>query len=125
MIFGFHVRRKDSDIVGSKLFVRSDEFERVTLGELSIKNACIENNSFVVGILEVKNDPDKGNAKLVQYTPRGKQLNRTGTQLIERIEQDIAQALGEHELKTLKRLLSLPWEHQPVAHNRQKDKMID
>jgi len=62
------------------------------------------------GILEVRDDPDRGNSKLVVYTDRGRQLNRAGAQIIERLEERIASAIGSRELDTLKELLASSWD---------------
>ena len=62
------------------------------------------------GILEVTDDPQRGNSKLVRYTDKGRLLNRAGAQIIQRIEDDIGARLGPARVKELKRLLSEPWE---------------
>lgn len=62
------------------------------------------------GILEVTDDPQRGNSKLVRYTDKGRLLNRAGAQIIQRIEDDIGERLGPARVKELKRLLSEPWE---------------
>ena len=62
------------------------------------------------GILEVIDDPQRGNSKLVHYTDKGRLLNRAGAQIIQRIESDIAQQLGEARLRDLKQLLAEPWD---------------
>lgn len=62
------------------------------------------------GLLEVRDDPERGNARLVVYTEKGRQVNRSGARLIERIEHRIAERIGTDGLATLKRLLSDPWD---------------
>jgi DNA-binding MarR family transcriptional regulator len=62
------------------------------------------------GILEVVDDPQRGNSKLVRYTDKGRTVNRAGAQMIERIEAGIAGRLGAERLAELKRLLAGPWE---------------
>lgn len=62
------------------------------------------------GLLEVREDPERGNARLVVYTEKGRQVNRSGAQLIERIEQRIAERIGADGLATLKRLLGEAWD---------------
>ncbi len=62
------------------------------------------------GILDLRDDPDRGNAKLVVYTDKGRQINRAGAQIIERIERDLAQRIGEAALARLKALLAADWE---------------
>jgi DNA-binding MarR family transcriptional regulator len=57
------------------------------------------------GILELQDDPTRRHGKLVVYTEKGRQLNRSGAQLIDTIEQGLAQKLGAEDLSTLKRLL--------------------
>jgi DNA-binding MarR family transcriptional regulator len=58
------------------------------------------------GLLEVKNDPLRRHGKLVVYTDSGRQLNRSGAQLIDHIERDIAKKMGDQDLTKLKVLLS-------------------
>lgn len=62
------------------------------------------------GFLEVTDDPQRGNSKLVRYTDKGRMLNRAGAQMIQRIETDIAHRLGDERLAELKRLLAQPWD---------------
>lgn len=62
------------------------------------------------GILDVRDDPDRGNSKLVLYTPRGKELNRSGARIIESIEQRLVQRLGRDGVEQLKTLLASDWE---------------
>ena len=61
------------------------------------------------GILELRDDPDKGNAKLVAYTEKGRQVNRAGAALIESIEQRLAQRLGRERVEQLRALLAEDW----------------
>lgn len=61
------------------------------------------------GILELRDDPDRGNAKRVVYTEKGRQINRAGAQIIERVERDLAARIGTPALKQLKALLAGPW----------------
>ena len=62
------------------------------------------------GILEIQDDPDRGNAKRIVYTERGRQVNRAGAAIIERLEERIAERIGREELQTLKRLLAENWD---------------
>ncbi len=64
------------------------------------------------GILEVRDDPERGNSKLVVYTEKGRQVNRGGAQIIERIEERIARRIGGDGLATIKRLLSREWDDE-------------
>jgi DNA-binding MarR family transcriptional regulator len=57
------------------------------------------------GLLEVKNDPLRRHGKIV-YTESGRQLNRSGAQLIDHIERDIAKKIGDQDLTKLKALLT-------------------
>jgi DNA-binding MarR family transcriptional regulator len=57
------------------------------------------------GILELQDDPGRRHGKLVVYTEKGRQLNRTGAQLIDAIEQRLEQRIGNQKLATLKQLL--------------------
>lgn len=62
------------------------------------------------GILELRDDPDRGNAKLVYYTDKGRDVNRAGAQMINRLEQQIASRIGRDELLVLKKLLGDDWD---------------
>jgi DNA-binding MarR family transcriptional regulator len=62
------------------------------------------------GILEIRDDPERRNAKLVTYTERGRQVNRAGAQIIERIEERIAQRIGRERLEELKAVLAREWD---------------
>lgn len=61
------------------------------------------------GILEIRDDPERRNAKLIVYTERGRQVNRAGASIIERVEDRIASRIGRERLETLKTLLSEDW----------------
>lgn len=61
------------------------------------------------GILEIRDDPERRNAKLIVYTERGRQVNRVGAAIIERVEERIASRIGRERLETLKTLLSEDW----------------
>ena len=61
------------------------------------------------GILEIRDDPERRNAKLIVYTDRGRQVNRVGASIIERVEDRIATRIGRERLETLKTLLSEDW----------------
>jgi len=61
------------------------------------------------GILEIREDPERRNASLVVYTERGRQVNRAGAQIIERIEERIAERIGRERLAELKALLDADW----------------
>ena len=62
------------------------------------------------GILDVRDDPERGNSKQVLYTARGKDLNRGGARIIDEIEQRLARKLGAQQVSQLKALLSAEWE---------------
>lgn len=62
------------------------------------------------GILEVLEDPRRRNSKLVAYTERGRQVNRTGAQIIAEIEQRLARKLGARRVETLRELLEADWD---------------
>ena len=72
------------------------------------------------GILEVRDDPERRNSKLVVYTDKGRQLNRAGAQIIERLEERVARAIGQEELRRLKVLLASPWEESDPRRPRPK-----
>jgi DNA-binding MarR family transcriptional regulator len=61
------------------------------------------------GILELRDDPERGNAKVVVYTEMGRQINRAGARIIEQIEQRLAKRLGAGQLEQLRQLLAADW----------------
>jgi DNA-binding MarR family transcriptional regulator len=61
------------------------------------------------GILEIRDDPDRRNAKRIVYTERGRQVNRAGAAIIERLEDRIASRIGPSRLADLKALLAEDW----------------
>ncbi len=61
------------------------------------------------GILKVQTDPQRANSKLVEYTELGREVNRHGAMIIQKIEQQIAQQVGTRELERLKHLLGKHW----------------
>ena len=61
------------------------------------------------GLLEVLDDPDRGNSKLVRYTEAGRELNRAGARMIDGVERRIVERIGPEGLETLKRLLAADW----------------
>lgn len=62
------------------------------------------------GILEVQQDPERGNATRVTYTAKGRAINRAGAAIIERAEARIAARIGEPALAELKALLAREWD---------------
>jgi DNA-binding MarR family transcriptional regulator len=58
------------------------------------------------GILELQDDPERGNSKLVVYTEKGKKVNRAGMEIIANIEAKIAERIGQKSLDTLKVILA-------------------
>jgi DNA-binding MarR family transcriptional regulator len=62
------------------------------------------------GILEIRDDPERRNSKQVVYTDRGRQVNRAGAQIIEKLEDRIAARLGRDRLEQLKALLAEDWD---------------
>jgi len=62
------------------------------------------------GILEVRDDPERRNAKIVTYTEKGRQVNRAGARIIEQIEQRLAERLGADRLEALRELLAEDWD---------------
>jgi DNA-binding MarR family transcriptional regulator len=66
------------------------------------------------GILELRDDPRRGNSKLVVYTEKGRLLNRAGAQIIGQIEERIAHSIGSEGVAQLRRLLAADWDH-PAA----------
>ena len=64
------------------------------------------------GILEVRDDPDRGNARLVVYTKAGRAVNRAGAAMITATEQKIRRRIGRKNLELLKSLLARDWDDQ-------------
>lgn len=64
------------------------------------------------GILDVREDPERRNSKLVVYTDKGRQVNRAGAQIIERLEERIARRVGRDALDAMKRVLAEPWDDE-------------
>ena len=62
------------------------------------------------GILELREDPQGGPGKLVVYTDKGRQVNRTGAKIIEAIEARIAGRIGAGKLEELRSLLASDWD---------------
>jgi DNA-binding MarR family transcriptional regulator len=62
------------------------------------------------GVLEIRDDPERGNSKLVSYTQRGKELNRGGARIIEEIEQRLVRRLGAQQVAKLKAMLAADWD---------------
>ncbi len=60
-------------------------------------------------ILTLTDDPDRGNAKLVLYTEHGREINRAGARMIDKIEQRIAHKMGRDAMEQLRLLLAKPW----------------
>ena len=59
---------------------------------------------------EVRDDPERRNAKIVTYTEKGRQVNRAGARIIEQIEQRLAERLGAGRLEALRELLAEDWD---------------
>lgn len=57
------------------------------------------------GLVRVEPDPDDARARRVTLTPRGVDAMMHGTGVLERIEREVAPALGKTELKALKQSL--------------------
>ncbi|MFO1196467.1 MAG: MarR family transcriptional regulator [Burkholderiaceae bacterium] len=64
------------------------------------------------GILDVRDDPQRGNSKLVVYTEKGRQVNRAGAAIIERLEERVARRIGADGVAALKTLLSREWDEE-------------
>lgn len=62
------------------------------------------------GILQVVDDPDRGNSKLVLYSEKGKAVNRAGARIIGQIEERLGERLGPAGLEALKALLAQDWD---------------
>ena len=62
------------------------------------------------GILELRDDPARGNSKIVAYTARGREINRNGARIIEDIEQRLVLKLGAERVAQLKEILGQDWD---------------
>ncbi len=71
-----------------------------------------------LGILEVSDDPDRGNAKLVSHTEAGRQINRAGVDLIRKAERKLADQIGEQAVAQLKTLLAQGWDNEDQGNPR-------
>lgn len=67
------------------------------------------------GVLKVQDDPARGNAKLVIYTDKGRELNRQGARIIDSIESRLTAQLGSAKVQHLKKLLAADWGVTPSA----------
>jgi DNA-binding MarR family transcriptional regulator len=65
------------------------------------------------GVLRVHDDPQRGNAKLVIYTEKGRELNRQGARIINSIESRLTAQLGSTKVQHLKKLLAADWGATP------------
>ena len=62
------------------------------------------------GILEVREDPGRRNARLVVYTDKGRQMNRSGVRIIESLERRVAERIGTDKVEALRELLAADWD---------------
>jgi DNA-binding MarR family transcriptional regulator len=89
--------------MGGKPMSMADLGRRLAISRQAVHKMVMELSRR--GILALQDDPTRRHGKLVVYTEKGRQLNRTGAQLIDTIEQKIGQKIGSQDLATLKRLL--------------------
>ncbi len=61
------------------------------------------------GILQVEEDPERGNATKVAYTALGREVNREGAKIIQQIETRLEKQLGAKQVQQLKLLLQQKW----------------
>lgn len=62
-----------------------------------------------LGILRLRDDPERGNSKLIEYTEVGREVNRRGARIIADIEKELAGRLGPARVKTLLEVLAMDW----------------
>jgi DNA-binding MarR family transcriptional regulator len=74
-----------------------------------------------LGVLELSVDPDDGRAKVVTYTELGLEVTRGGRRYLESMEKRLAEAFGEADYQTARRVLGGVTEVlaacEPVAGN--------
>ncbi len=101
--------------MGGKPMAMADLARKLAISRQAVHKTVMELSRR--GILEVRDDPARRHGRLVFYTDKGRQLNRSGAQLIEQIEHRIARQIGEPQLRTLKQLLGRIGDAAPQAGN--------
>jgi DNA-binding MarR family transcriptional regulator len=94
--------------MGGKPMSMSELARRLAISRQAVHKTVVELARR--GILEIRDDPDRRNTKLVVYTERGRQVNRAGGQIIDRVEERIAARIGRERLDELKALLAADWD---------------
>lgn len=94
--------------MGGKPISLSDLARRLAISRQAVHKTVAELRRR--GILELQADPQRQNSKLVLYTQKGKELNRSGARMIEQIEARIGRRIGADGLAQLKSLLSAVWD---------------
>ena len=95
-------------LMGGKPLSMAELARRLTISRQAVHKTVAELARR--GILEVRDDPQRGNSKLVVYTDKGRQMNRAGAALIGTIEQRLAARLGADQVETLRALLGQDWD---------------
>lgn len=94
--------------MGGKAIGMSELARRLAISRQAVHRTVAE--LCRLDILQVHEDPDRGNAKLVDYTEKGRAVNRAGAAMIDATEQKIAEQIGADNLATLKELLGQDWD---------------
>lgn len=95
-------------LMGGKPLSMAELARRLTISRQAVHKTVAELSRR--GILEVRDDPQRGNSKLVVYTDKGRQINRAGAALIDSIEQRLAARIGSEQLEALRALLAADWD---------------
>ncbi len=95
-------------LMGGKAMSLSDLARRLAISRQAVHKTVGE--LCRRGLLELQDDPQRRNTKLVFYTARGKELNRGGARIISQIETRLARKIGSTEVENLKRLLAENWD---------------
>ncbi|MGB7297774.1 MAG: helix-turn-helix domain-containing protein [Burkholderiaceae bacterium] len=94
--------------MGGKPMNMSELARRLAVSRQAVHRMVAELSS--QNILEVREDPERGNAKLVVYTETGRAVNRAGAAMIDATEEKIARRIGADQLEQLKTLLAQDWD---------------
>ncbi|GAA1940614.1 hypothetical protein GCM10009837_78420 [Streptomyces durmitorensis] len=66
------------------------------------------------GLLEQVPDPSSGRQRLIRRTEEGARTHRRAERVLRRVEQELADRIGEQTVHALRAALELPWGSPPV-----------
>lgn len=66
------------------------------------------------GLLEQTPDPSSGRRRLIRRTAEGERTHRRAELVLRRVEQELADRIGEQAVRALRTALELPWGGPPV-----------